>query len=137
MTTRKMIARGGEPNGAARVDEYISKLEPPLQEVATKARHVIDASLPDCHTTVWHGHPVWSVGSDPGRDPVCLLKAYPSYVTFGLWKGQAVTDRSGRLEAGSREMATVKLRSVEDVDRELFGEWLRRARRLAVASGYR
>ncbi len=26
--------------------------------------------------TVWHGHPVWSVGSDPGRSPVCLLKAY-------------------------------------------------------------
>ncbi len=134
MNSRKVNTGGGEPNGTARVDEYISKLEPPLKEVATKARQVIDASLPDCHATVWHGHPVWSVGADPGKDPVCLLKAYAAYVTFGLWKGQAVTDGSGRLEAGSREMATVKLRRVEDIDPALFDDWLRQARQLAVAA---
>lgn len=132
MTARKTKATGGAPNGTTRIDDYIATLDSPLREVATEVRHVIDASLLDVPGSVWHGHPVWSAGADPGTNPVCLLKAYPSYVTFGLWNGQAVVDQSGRLQAGARQMATVKLRTVEDVDHPLFGDWLRQARALAV-----
>jgi hypothetical protein len=133
MTTRKSNAAGGAPSGDTRIDDYIAKLDSPLREVAIAARQVIDASLGDLHGTVWHGHPVWSATEDPGTHPVCLLKAYPSYVTLGLWNGQAVADPSGRLQAGTRQMATVKLRPVDDVDHVLFGDWLRQARALAGA----
>ena len=56
------------------------EVEPPPPPSAV--RRLIDAAHPDCPGTIWHGHPIWSIGSDPGTNPVCLLKAYPSYITF-------------------------------------------------------
>lgn len=41
-----------------------------------------------------------------------------------------MADPSGRLEAGAREMAQVKLRAPEDVDTELLTDWLAQARDL-------
>ena len=81
------------------------------------------AALPGAGA-VWHGHPVWSLGPAPGKSPVCYLKAYAGHVAFGLWRGQEIDDPSGRLTAGARTMASVKLRTAADVDAELFADWL-------------
>ena len=127
MSGRRPNVGGSPANGDRMIDEYMSKLAPPLREVATATRQVIDADLPECHGPVWHGHPVWTSGSNPGTSAVCFLKADPSYVPFGLWHGKAVSDPSGRLQPGAREMASVKLRSTDDVDGQLFRAWLRQA----------
>lgn len=113
------------------VDEYLASLAEPLREVGETVRPVIDAVLPGAGA-VWHGSPVWSVGSAPGRAPVCLLKAYPSYLTFGFWRGRAISDQSGRMETAGG-MAHVKLRTAADVDTALFTDWLRQARDLEAA----
>ncbi len=119
----------------ATVDEYLAALPTRLLEVGEKVRPIIDAGLPDASVAVWHGHPTWSLGDIPGKKPVCLLKAYSTYVSFGLWRGQAITDPSGRLEPGAREMAYVKLGAATDVDAELFSDWLRQARDLELSQG--
>lgn len=116
------------------VTEYLAGLDEPLREIAAKLRPVIEAALPGATGVVWHGHPVWGRGDRPGRDPVCLVKAYPSYLTFGLWHGQQVDDPSGRLLPGARSMASVKLRSADEVDQALFGDWLRQAYAREVAA---
>ncbi|MEU8002470.1 DUF1801 domain-containing protein [Catellatospora sp. NPDC049111] len=112
------------------ITDYLTGLDAALREVGEQARPVIDGALPDAGSAMWHGHPVWGLGENPGRRPICLLKAYTSYVTFGLWRGQEITDPSGRLEAGARQMASVKLRSAADIDPVLFADWLRQARAL-------
>ncbi|MFG3696850.1 hypothetical protein ACGF5C_02855 [Micromonospora sp. NPDC047620] len=38
-----------------------------------------------------------------------------------------ITDPSGRLVPGARQMAAVKLRTLADVDPALFTDWLRQA----------
>ncbi|MEU4640244.1 hypothetical protein [Micromonospora sp. NPDC023814] len=38
-----------------------------------------------------------------------------------------ITDPSGRLVPGARQMAAVKLRALADVDPALFTDWLRQA----------
>ncbi|WP_319461068.1 DUF1801 domain-containing protein [Micromonospora sp. RTP1Z1] len=112
------------------ITDYLTGLDAPLREVGEKLRPVIDAGLPNATGAMWHGHPTWSLGDRPGQRPVCLLKAYPSYVTFGLWRGQEITDPSGRLTRGARQMASVRLRTVDEVDPALFTDWLRRAHEL-------
>ncbi|MDX6597083.1 MAG: hypothetical protein QOE87_970 [Gaiellales bacterium] len=103
------------------VDDYIEALPQPLREAAAEARDVIDAELGD--GVIWHGHPVWMIGNAP----VALLKAYTSFVTFGLFQGQLVEDPSGRLASGSRQMASVRLRAAAEVDEVLFAGWIREA----------
>ncbi|TDV57805.1 DUF1801 domain-containing protein [Actinophytocola oryzae] len=108
------------------VSDYVTTLPEPQRRIAEQLVRLVDAELPGTGV-VWHGHPVWSLGSAPGRSPVCLIKARSTYVTFSLWRGQEVDDPSGRLTAGARAMAGVKLRSLDDVDADLFTGWLRQA----------
>ncbi|MFC4149160.1 DUF1801 domain-containing protein [Micromonospora mangrovi] len=106
---------------------YLTSLDAPRREVAGKLCDVVDAALPEATAAMWHGHPTWSLGDRPGKVPLCLVKAYPAYVTFGLWRGQEVTDTSGRLTPGARRMASVRLRAVDEIDPTLFTDWLRQA----------
>ncbi|MEH1101310.1 DUF1801 domain-containing protein [Micromonospora sp. CPCC 205561] len=109
------------------VTNYLARLEPPLREISERLLPVIEAALPAATGAMWHGHPVWGLGDRPGRRPVCLLKTYGSYVTFGLWRGREIGDPSARLVPGARQMASVRLRALADVDPALFTDWLRRA----------
>ncbi|MFI7430290.1 DUF1801 domain-containing protein [Micromonospora sp. NPDC049836] len=113
------------------VTAYLAGLETPLREIGEKLRTIIDVALPEATAAMWHGHPVWGLGDRPGQTPICLVKAYPSQLTFGLWQGQDVVDDTGRLAPGARRMASVKLRAVDDIDPELFTGWLRQAYGLA------
>ena len=110
------------------IEEYVASLAEPLRTAAEQARLVIEAELPGAGA-IWHGQPVWSLGPAPGKAPVCLLKGYPSYVTFGIWRGREVVDPSGRLATGGG-MAHVKLSSTADVGQALFTGWLRQAAEL-------
>jgi len=118
--------------GSDAVGAYVEGLESALREIAAATRDIIDAQPSDVGSAMWHGHPVWSRGAKPGEQPVCLLKAYAKYVTFGLWNGAAISDPSGRLQPGSRGMASVKLATPDDIDADLFADWLRQARTLAA-----
>ncbi|MGN9843091.1 DUF1801 domain-containing protein [Nonomuraea sp. H19] len=111
------------------VAEYAAALDQPLRDIAEKLQAIIDAALPQ-PGAVWHGHPVWGLGQAPGKTPVAYVKAYSSYVTFGLWRGRQISDPSGRLEPAAREMAAVKIRTLAEIDAELFTTWLRAARDL-------
>lgn len=112
------------------ISNYLNSLDAALRETGEKLRTVIDAALPDATGTIWHGHPVWGLGDKPGKHPICLLKAYPSYLTFGLWRGQEIGAGSGPLVPGARQMASVKLRAVGQIDPASFTDWLRQARNL-------
>ena len=107
------------------IEGYLARLDRPLRDIGAAMRPVIEAALPGTTGVLYHGHPIWGLGDSPGRRPICLLKAYRSYVTFGLWRGQDVADPSGRLIAGARRMASVKLASPDDIDPALFTGWLR------------
>lgn len=108
------------------VADYVNSLPANQRDIAHRLVDLIETALPGTGA-LWHGHPVWSLGPAPGKQPVCLVKAYPAHVTFGFWRGQEIDDPSGRLEPGARSMASVKLRSGTDLDDELFATWLRRA----------
>ncbi|MFJ6165402.1 DUF1801 domain-containing protein [Micromonospora orduensis] len=109
------------------IDDHLAGLAGPLRDIGEKLKPIIEDALPGATGAMWHGHPVWSLGDRPGRRPVCLVKAYGSHVSFGLWRGQEIDDPSGRLVSGAREMASVRLRGVDEIDPALFSGWLRAA----------
>ncbi|MET1044767.1 MAG: DUF1801 domain-containing protein [Microbacteriaceae bacterium] len=104
------------------VEEYVSHLAVPQRVVAERLQELIDEALPEAAVRIWHGHPVWMAIDTP----VAGFKAYPRYVTLLLWGGKRMSDPSGRLEAsvGSTDLASVKIASIEEIDDDLFREWL-------------
>ncbi|GAA4991599.1 DUF1801 domain-containing protein [Kitasatospora paranensis] len=117
---------------SATVDDYTASLPEAQQRICDLLLPLIEQAVPGTGA-VWHGHPVWSLGAAPGKAPVCFVKAYAGHLAFGLWRGQEVADPSGRLAAGARSMASVRLRSTADVDAALFAGWLAAARDLEQA----
>jgi hypothetical protein len=113
----------------ATVEEYIRALPEPLGEIAEATRVVIDARLEGAASAIRWAHPTWSIG----KQPVCYLKAATRHLTFGFWHGASIDDPSGRLETSGTVMAHAKLRSLDDVDPELFATWLARARTITLS----
>ncbi|WP_027342140.1 DUF1801 domain-containing protein [Hamadaea tsunoensis] len=114
------------------IDEYVAAQPENLRAVAEKMVTLIDAALPGTGA-LWQGHPVWSLGAAPGKQPVCLIKAYASYVTFGLWRGRELDDPDGRIDTKGG-MAHVKLRDLAEIDAELFTRWVRQSADLERAA---
>jgi hypothetical protein len=56
---------------------------PPYRSSVAGPRVLGDAVLPGAGA-IWPGQPVWSIGTVPSKVPACLLKAYPTYLTFGF-----------------------------------------------------
>ncbi|MFF9347201.1 DUF1801 domain-containing protein [Streptomyces sp. NPDC014734] len=118
----------------APVEEYVAGLAAgPLRDIVEKLLPVIDAALPGANSAVYHQAPTWSIGEAPGKGPVCYVRAYSKYVTFGFWRGQELNDSSGRMQPGAREMGQVKLTSVDEIDEQLFTDWLKQAGELEAA----
>jgi len=112
------------------IDEYVAVPTGPLASVVGLLRDKFDLALPETSTELWHGHPVWL----EDELPVVGFKAYPTFVTVLLWRGQAIKDDSGKLNAsGSAEMSEYKLKSVDDFDNALFDGWLEQVRELEAA----
>jgi len=104
------------------IDDYVAGHADPIGSIAATLRAKFDAGLPQTSAQLWHGHPVWLQDGIP----VAGFKAYASFVTVLFWRGQRVTDASGKLDAsGAKEMGSVKLRTADDVDANLFDDWLR------------
>src|SRR5262245_41175852 len=114
----------------ATIDEYIDALPGGLPAVAEATRRVVDARLDGAESAIKWAHPTWSLG----KKPVCYLKGASQHVTLGFWHGASIDDPSGRLETSGSVMAHAKLRSPQDVDEELFADWLRQARELELRS---
>ncbi|MFO7690268.1 MAG: DUF1801 domain-containing protein [Cryobacterium sp.] len=103
------------------IDEYVAAHGDPIGAIAATLRAKFDSGLPQTTAQLWHGHPVWLQDDIP----VAGFKAYASFVTVLFWRGQRVTDASGKLDAsGAKEMGSVKLREHDDIDAELFDDWV-------------
>ncbi len=90
---------------------------------------MVDAELEGGSAAIRWAHPTWSLG----KEPICYLKmATSTHLTFGFWRGSSIKDRSGRLSSSGHVMAHARVRDVDDVDSELFTDWVQQARKLAA-----
>lgn len=111
------------------VAEYVESMSPDLRTVGTKLTAVLDNGLSKATGTIWHGHPVWMTG----KTPLAGFKAHATHVTFMLWSGQLITDRSGRLQASGRSgMASLKLEAGDKIDENVFVNWLHQVQALEL-----
>lgn len=109
------------------IDDYISSLSETLEPIGRQLAGILDTALLGTDGIIWHGHPVWMLG----KQTVAAFKAHSVHITFMIWRGQELTDRSQRLQAaGSSTMATLKVRSADDIDESLFTNWLKQALKL-------
>ena len=104
------------------VDSWISEHDPALRQIAETLRNIILSTEPDLTESIKWSQPVYS---RKGR--VCYLSATERYVSLGFFNGASLTDPQGRIEGTGVKLRHVKVRSLEDIDMEQIGSWVREA----------
>jgi len=85
------------------IDDYISGL-PAWQASAAQALRADILAAGEVVEAMKWGHPVFEAGG-----PVCLIKAFPRWITFGFWRGVELKDLDARLGGDNPKMAFIKL----------------------------
>jgi hypothetical protein len=102
------------------INQYIEQAPEAQQAILKLIRELIHKTLPDAVESFKWSRPVFSKQKD-----FAYLLSNQNYVTFGLNEFQKIRNPQGRLEGTGKTMRHVKLKSLADVDPELFAEWLR------------
>ena len=112
------------------VDTYIAGLEEWQAETVSAVREIILEAAPDAMESIKWAQPVYEVNG-----PFCYIKAFKKSVNFGFWRGIDLDDPSGRLQGTGEKMRHVKLSSVNEVDPEIFSQYVLQAVELNRANG--
>ena len=112
------------------VDNYVAGLDDWQAETVSAVRRIILKTAPDAKESIKWAQPVYEVNG-----PFCYIKAFKKSVNFGFWRGIDLEDPGGRLQGTGEKMRHVKLSGVNEVDPEIFGQYVAQAVELNLAKG--
>ena len=103
------------------VTNYINTSEK-HQETLEALRQLVHAAVPGVIEDFKWGRPVFRSDKD-----FAYLKTAKAYVTLGFFKFDKLHDPNGLLEGTGKDMRHIKIKNVQDIDRELLREWFQAA----------
>lgn len=112
------------------VDEYIAGLEPWQAEIITLIREIIFSVVPDAKELYKWSQPVYEKGG-----PLAYMKAFKHVVNFGFWRGTEINAPSGILQGDGDKMRHMQLKNVDQINSELFADFIRQAVKLNLEKG--
>jgi len=112
------------------VDEYIAGLVPWQAEIVARIREIIFNAVPDAKEQFKWGQPVYEKGG-----PLAYMKAFKHVVNFGFWRGVDLNDPTGLLEGDGDKMRHMQLKSVAQINPEIFADFVRQAVKLNLDKG--
>ena len=120
------LLEGGWHLAKARIDKATRPSDPKLEEIIRGLRELIQEVVPEITETV---NP-WGIPTFELNGPLCYLMVATKHITFGFPRGTSLTDPRGLLEGTGKNMRHVKLRNLEDLQREGLRELVEEAARL-------
>ena len=112
------------------VDAYIASLEGWQADVVAELRSLVCEAAPGAKESIKWAQPVYEE-----TGPFCYIKAFKASVNFGFWRGVDLQDSKGLLQGSGDKMRHVKLTRIDDIDEEMFAEFVRQAVRLNLTKG--
>ena len=112
------------------VDEYIEGLEVWQAEIVTALRELILEEAPDVEEAFKWSQPVFE-----SNGPFSYIKAFKDHVNFGFWRGVDLKDPDSLLKGSGSKMRHVPLKSVGEIRRQSFQEFVREAIQLNQQNG--
>lgn len=104
------------------VDEYIKSLAPEKQELAKEVRRIVIASVAHLQEAVR-----WEIACYFFHGPVCYFAPSRGGIHFGFFRGKELSDPKRRLMSRNSQHPHIKVRSLQDIDEQYFGNLVREA----------
>jgi hypothetical protein len=107
------------------IAEYNSALESEPASIAAALEAAIGTLLPAAEGRLWHGHPVWFIGTNP----IVGYSLKKAGVELLFWSGQSFAS-PGLHAVGKFQAAGANFKSVADIDHDSVAAWLSDAERI-------
>jgi len=112
------------------VDTYIAQLEDWQAEIVSEIRRIILSAAPDASEAMKWAQPVYEVAG-----PFAYIKAFKNSVNFGFWRGADIHDPQEFLQGSGEKMRHYKLTSLEDINQQVFVDFIHQAVKLNLTKG--
>ncbi|MDO6391232.1 DUF1801 domain-containing protein [Pontibacter sp. BT731] len=103
------------------VTDYINTSEK-HKETLEALRQLVHNTVPGVTEEFKWSRPVFRANKD-----FVYLKTAKTYVTLGFFQAEKLNDPNNLLEGTGKDMRHIKIKNVQDIDRELLREWFRAA----------
>lgn len=95
------------------------------KEICESLNVLIDETLSEAESKVWHGHPVWFLNGNP----VVGYSKLKNDVQLLFWSGQSF-DEDGLHRDGSFKAAQARYTSLDQINKIDLKRWLQKAREI-------
>lgn len=104
------------------VTAFIDQAKPEQKQILEKLRKLIHESVEDVEEEFKWSRPVFKSNKD-----FAYFKTAKAYVTLGFFNFEKLNDQGNRLEGTGKNMRHIKLKSLNDIDAQLFKAWFKAA----------
>ena len=87
-------------------------------------------AAPEADESIKWAQPVYEVNG-----PFAYIKAFNNSVNFGFWIGIDIYDPEGLLRGSGEKMRHFKLSSLDDINQQIFSDFVRQAVNLNLTKG--
>ena len=105
------------PGASKEISEYINALPEDKQEIVKALRSIILSVDPSLNESLKWKQPVYSKKGD-----ICYIFPTGGHVNLGFYRAIELKDPKGLLEGTGKKLRHIKIRSLEDIDKEYFWE---------------
>ena len=109
----------------SQADDYFEAIDARLKPLALELRSLVRETIPNASEVIKWGMPVYLLH---GKMWFCSIRAGKDYVALQFGEiGTRLDDPDGLLEGTGKNLRHVKIRSKDEIRRELFAAWIRQA----------
>ncbi len=95
------------------------------QEICERLAEIIDKSLIEAESKIWHAHPVWFIGGNP----IVGYSKLKNCVRLLFWSGQSF-EEEGLNPEGKFKAADRRYTSVDQINSSDLERWLEKSRKI-------
>lgn len=106
------------------INAYHNAQLPTDKAICDLLRQIIDTSLPEAESKIWHGHPVWFLDGNP----VVGYSKLKDRVRLMFWSGSDFDEPKLKLGTGKFKDASINYTSETQVNEKDVKRWLEKAR---------
>lgn len=108
------------------VQEYNNSQSPSDKEICALLAKVIDETLPEANSKVWHGHPVWFLDGNP----IVGYSKLKDGVRLMFWSGADFDEEKLVPGTGKFKDASIRYTSSDQIDVKDLHRWLKKSREI-------
>jgi len=101
------------------ITAYIAEAPEEQRKIMEAIREIIHKEVPSVIENFKWSRPVFSTDAD-----FAYFKTAKNYLTFGIFKFDKIKDNLDLLEGTGKDMRHIKIKKVEDLQPEIFKNWL-------------